>query len=33
MGVYKNAEAKVWTSYNDIPAKEARILMSILKDK
>lgn len=33
LGVYKNAEAKVWTCYNDIPAKEARILMSILKDK
>jgi len=33
MNVYRNEEAKVWTSYNDIPAKEARILMSILKDK
>ena len=33
VGVYKNAEAKVWTNYNDIPAKEARILMSMLKDK
>lgn len=33
LGVYKNNDAKVWTCYNDIPAKEARILMSILKDK
>jgi uncharacterized protein YbcV (DUF1398 family) len=33
LGVYKNEEAKVWGCYNDIPAKEARILMSILKDK
>lgn len=33
LGVYKNSDAKVWTCYNDIPAKEARILMSILKDK
>jgi hypothetical protein len=33
MDVYKNAEAKVWACYNDIPAKEARILMSILKNK
>lgn len=33
MNVYRNEETKVWTSYNDIPAKEARILISILKDK
>jgi len=33
LGVYKNVQAKVWTSYDDIPAKEARILMSILKNK
>lgn len=31
--VYKNDETKLWSSYNDIPAKEARILISILKDK
>ena len=31
--VYDNKESKIWTCYNDIPAKEARILMSILKDK
>jgi hypothetical protein len=29
--LYRNEEAKVWTSYDDIPAKEARILISILK--
>jgi hypothetical protein len=33
LNVYRNNDTKVWTSYNDIPAKEARILMSILKDK
>ncbi len=33
INTYKNDEAKVWTSYSDIPAKEARILISILKDK
>jgi hypothetical protein len=33
MNVYRNEETKVWTSYSDIPAKEARILMSIIKDK
>jgi len=32
LGVYKNLNAKVWTCYNDVPAKEARILMSILKE-
>ena len=31
--VYRNDDTKVWSSYNDIPAKEARILISILKDK
>lgn len=33
INTYKNDEAKVWTCYSDIPAKEARILISILKDK
>lgn len=31
--VYRNEDTKVWSSYSDIPAKEARILISILKDK
>lgn len=31
--VYSNSESKVWTTWKDIPAKEARILMAILNDK
>jgi hypothetical protein len=33
LNVYRNNDTKVWTTWKDIPAKEARILMSILKDK
>jgi hypothetical protein len=31
--VYSNNESKVWTTWTDIPAKEARILMSIINGK
>lgn len=31
--IYRNNDAANWASYEDVPVKEARILISILKDK
>ena len=31
IGVYKNESAKDWGTYDDIPAKEARLLINIIK--
>lgn len=31
-GSYKNEEVKIWKSYSDISAKDARILMSLIKN-
>lgn len=33
LNTYRNEEVKTWSSYDDIPAKEARILISMLKNK
>jgi len=30
-GLYQNLEAKEWSDYEDIPAKEARILLKVIK--
>ena len=32
IGVYKNESAKDWGTYDDIPAKEARLLINIIKN-
>ena len=31
--LYRNDEAREWTSYGDIPAKEARLLINIIKNE
>ena len=31
--LYRNDEAKKWTTYDDIPAKEARLLINIIKNE
>lgn len=31
IGIYKNESAKDWATYDDIPAKEARLLINIIK--
>lgn len=31
--IYNNKNSSKWTSFDDVPAKDARILISILKDK
>ena len=33
LNTYRNEEVKTWSSYDDIPAKEARILISMLENK
>ena len=32
IGIYKNESAKDWAAYDDIPAKEARLLINIIKN-
>ena len=32
IGIYKNESAKDWATYDDIPAKEARLLINIIKN-
>ena len=31
--LYRNDKAKEWTGYDDIPAKEARLLINIIKNE
>ena len=31
-GIYKNEDSKNWKDFNDIPIKEARILIKLIKE-